>query len=89
MSTQDMTIVNWNVRGLNCPDRRSIVHKTIAASACNIACLQESKLHDLDAATAAYLGGYRMRGFSQRPAIGTHEVGSSSYGMRTCSRFLT
>ena len=71
MNDDDLSIVNWNVRGLNCPGRRTAVHESIVTSACNIACLQETKLQDLDAATSAYLGGFRMRGFAQRPATGT------------------
>lgn len=71
MSSLNLSVLNWNVRGLNCPNRRAAVNTTIAASACQLACLQESKLETVDASTAAFLGGYRLKGFAQRPALGT------------------
>jgi hypothetical protein len=33
--------------------------------------LQESKLQNIDAATAAIIGGLRLKGFAHRPAVGT------------------
>jgi exonuclease III len=71
MLDDDISIADWNTRGLNDPDRRTTVHNSLAASACHIACIQESKLSDIDPSTAAYVGGYRLSGFAQRPAIGT------------------
>lgn len=71
MLEQPMNVLSWNVRGLNCPDRRATVHETIAASSCPIVCLQETKLADVDKFTAILLGGNRLRSYAQRPAIGT------------------
>ena len=67
----NLTILNWNVRGLNCPDRRTIVHETIASTPCHIVCLQESKMDSVDAFTAAHIGDHRLKSFSQHPADGT------------------
>ena len=71
MNLQELIMLIWNVRGLNDPDRHTAVNETPAASSCHIACLQESKLQSIDAATAAFVGGYRLKGFAQRPAAGT------------------
>lgn len=71
MLEQPVNILCWNVRGLNCLDRRTTVHETIAASSCQIVCLQESKLDNVDKFTAAYLGGFRLHSFAQLPAVGT------------------
>ena len=71
MTEHNLTILNWNVRGLNCPNRRSIVHETIAATPCHIDCLQESKMENVDSFTAAHIGGQRLKSFAQRPADGT------------------
>jgi exonuclease III len=66
-----LALLCWNVRGLNDPDRCSTVSESIAASSCSIACLQESKLQNIDTTTAAFVGGSRLRAFAQLPPIGT------------------
>ena len=71
MLEQNLAILCWNVRGLNCPDRQATVHETIAASSCHLVCIQESKLQTIDAHVAAYLGGHRLKNFAHRPADGT------------------
>lgn len=71
MITQDCNILCWNVRGLNSMDRKTTVHETIAAAQCQIVCLQESKLPNMDHFTASFLGGHRLKQFAQRPAQGT------------------
>jgi exonuclease III len=50
-----LALFSWNVRGLNDPDRCSTVSESISASSCSIACLQESKLQNIDAAFAAFV----------------------------------
>ena len=69
--SDNISILSWNVRGLNDPHRQDTVHEIIAASSCHVVCLQETKLDDIDQFTAAYLGGYRLKSFAQRPADGT------------------
>jgi exonuclease III len=66
-----LALLSWNVYGLNDPDRCSTVSESILASSCSIACLQESKLQNIDAASDAFVGGFRLRAFAQLPAIGT------------------
>lgn len=71
MLDQKLSIMNWNVRGLNCPDRRAAIHETIIATPCHLVCLQETKLEQIDPFIASFLGGHRLKNFAQRPAIGT------------------
>lgn len=71
MLENNLSILCWNVRGLNCPDRRAAVHQTIASSSCHLVCIQESKLQTVDPFIAAYLGGQRLKNFAQRLADGT------------------
>jgi exonuclease III len=68
---QLLSFLCWNVRGLNDPDCCTTVNETIASSACTVACLQESKLQNLDASSAAFIGGFRLRSFVHLPAVGT------------------
>lgn len=70
-STNINGLLNWNVRGLNRPDRRSAVHETVAATPCNIVCLQETTLAAVDPFVASFLGGQRLKSFAERPANGT------------------
>ena len=71
MLEQKINIMSWNVRGLNCPDRRATVHETIYASSCHIVCLHEMKMGCIDQFLACYIGGNRLRRFAQRLANGT------------------
>jgi hypothetical protein len=71
MLEQAINFLGWNVRGLNDQDRKDTVHETIAASSCHIVCLQETKLESISSFDAAYIGGYKLRGFAERPALGT------------------
>jgi exonuclease III len=71
MLAQPLNILGWNVRGLNDLDRRDTVHETIASSSCQLVCLQETKLAAVTSLEAAYIGGYRLKNFAERPANGT------------------
>jgi exonuclease III len=71
MIEQILNFLGWNVRGLNDQDRKDTVHATIADSSCHIVCLQETKLESISAFEASYIGGYRLKSFAERPAIGT------------------
>ena len=68
---ESLSILNWNVRGLNCPNRRATVHETIAATSCNLVCLQETKLAAIDPFVASFLGGQGLKNFAEKPADGT------------------
>ena len=71
MLDQNLSILNWNVRGLNFPDRRATIRETIAATPCHIVCLQETKLELVDPFIASFLGVHNRKNFVQRPATGT------------------
>jgi hypothetical protein len=71
MSDYAINIVNWNVRGLNDPDRRTTMLETISDTSCHIVCLLETKLAVVDSFIADSIGGQCFQGFAQRPAMGT------------------
>ena len=71
MNHNDFDILCWNVRGLNMAARCLAVHETITATACHIACLQETKLHHIDDGLARFLGAHRLNRFTCKPANGT------------------
>ena len=71
MLGMNINCLSWNPRGLNDPKRRDVVSDLVASSSCQIVCLQETKLQNVDSYTAAQLGGFRLRQFAQRPANGT------------------
>lgn len=64
-------IMSWNVRGLNAPAKCLTVRETIATTTYHIACLQETKLQNIDVALANLLGGPRLNQFIYKPASGT------------------
>jgi len=66
----NINIACWNVRGLNSQARKATVHEILAATNIHLACLQETKLRNVDQATAAYPGNYRLQKFAFSPATG-------------------
>jgi exonuclease III len=70
MANENLSIVCWNVRGLNAEARRSTVRETLSTTPCHIACLQETKLHLLEVRVAEFLGGPRLASFSFLLAAG-------------------
>ena len=48
-----------------------MVLETLSDNSCHIVCLQETKLQLVDPFLAASIAGHRLRGFAQRPALGT------------------
>jgi exonuclease III len=71
MQRTDPQILSLNVRGLNVATRCLTVHDTLAATHCQIACCQETKLHSIDDALAAFLGAYRLQRFAFKSTEGT------------------
>jgi exonuclease III len=67
----NLSIADWNTRGLSDQGRKDTVHAFLADTLCHIACIQETKLDYIDQHTASYIGGFRLRSFAHRPAIGT------------------
>ena len=67
----NLNVADWNVRGLNDQARKDTVHAFLSDTPCHIACLQETKLDFIDQQTAAYIGGFKLRSFAHKPAVGT------------------
>lgn len=70
MATHDLQILCWNVRGLNSAARRQTVQQIIASVPCNIVCLQETKLSQIDDSLVRSVGGRMLRSYSFLPAGG-------------------
>ena len=68
---ESLSVLNWNVSGLNSPNRHATVHETIAGTPCNLVCLQETKLSEVNPFIASFLGGQRLKNFAKKPAHGT------------------
>jgi exonuclease III len=71
MNNPNIEIISWNVCGLNVADCCLAVHESLAATPCQIVCLQETKLHTVDPSLAAFLGAYKLDKFAYKPAAGT------------------
>ena len=71
MNANDFQILCWNVRDLNSAARCLAVHETIAATTCDIVCLQETKLELIDNNLACFLGAFKLNQFAFKPAHGT------------------
>ncbi|KAF7016373.1 hypothetical protein CFC21_029999 [Triticum aestivum] len=69
---QNLKIVFWNVRSLNCPARRIAVLSMIASVSPSVVCLQESKLAVVSPAVVAETCGTAFQDFFVLPADGTH-----------------
>jgi hypothetical protein len=66
-----LTIFNWNVRGLNAPARREVVHAMIQVVHPNLVCLQETKLASVDDQLKLDILGHSLDGYHFLPALGT------------------
>ncbi|XP_057475897.1 uncharacterized protein LOC130763883 [Actinidia eriantha] len=54
-----ITILSWNMRGLNDPDKRKVIKGLLKRWNCNVVCLQETKLKEVDRTIIASLWGGR------------------------------
>lgn len=70
MTSPNINVICWNVRGLNTLARRTTVHETLTSTTCHLANLQETKLSNVDQTLAYYLGGYNLCNFAQKPTTG-------------------
>lgn len=68
---RSIEIISWNVRGLNVAARCLLVNERIAATPCHIACLQETKLSNINTSLALFLGAYKLNAFAYKPSNGT------------------
>jgi exonuclease III len=71
MISPNVKIISWNVRDLNATERCLAVHETLAISSCQIICLQEMKLQNIDSFLALLLDAYKLDKFAFKPAVGT------------------
>lgn len=72
MSTTNVLLLNWNVRGLNQPSRRDTVKEMVQSTRATIVCLQETKLEVVDDTLVTQtLGRKFARNYSYLPASET------------------
>jgi exonuclease III len=56
-AASNFTLLNWNVRGLNAPVKRSDVQDMVKAVHAMVVCIQETKLSQIDARTVTKMLG--------------------------------
>jgi exonuclease III len=64
-------LLNWNVRGLNDPVKRSTVREFVSELHVNLVCFQETKLDVIDDFTVMQCLGPSFDGYAYLPALGT------------------
>uniref|UniRef100_A0ACD5YID6 Uncharacterized protein n=1 Tax=Avena sativa TaxID=4498 RepID=A0ACD5YID6_AVESA len=68
----DLSLLNWNPRGLNNPAKRRSIQRFVSTHCCNMIVLQETKLADVSASIVAEALGARFASnFIFKPASGT------------------
>ena len=71
MNSQPLKVIVWNVRGLNAPARRNVVHQVVLAVNPGIVCLQETKLEVVTPEIVKHCLGNKFESFYYVPAVGT------------------
>jgi hypothetical protein len=71
MDNNDLSILNWNVRGLNDAAHRELVSETVVCSRPNIVCLQETKLSSITPTMALEILGQHLDSYLDLGAQGT------------------
>lgn len=71
MDSADLSLLNWNVRGLNDAAHRELVRNAVISCKPNIVCLQETKLSAFNASLASETLGQFLDSFLELPAQGT------------------
>lgn len=71
MNSSDLSLLNWNVRGLNDAAHRELVRNTVTSYRPNIACLQETKLSAFNARLANETLGHLLDSYLELPEQGT------------------
>lgn len=74
MDNNDLSILNWNVRGLNDAAHRELVSETVVCSRPNIVCLQETKLSSITPTMALETLGQHLDSYLDLGAQGTRGV---------------
>ena len=67
---REWTILNWNIRGLNSPDKWLAIRQKIEESAAGILCVQETKRQTFDLAYIQNFFPQRFNKFEYLPSIG-------------------
>jgi len=84
-------VISWNVRGLNCPNKRGDVTWVLHRFACDIAILQESKMEVVGQQVVVSLGSApcSVAIFTFSGAFGRyyHYLGPSDFGAFVCCKF--
>jgi len=65
----NINIISWNVRGLNCPNKRGDVKWVLCNFRCDIAILQETKMEEVNLFTAFSLWGRRFVDWVVLPSV--------------------
>jgi exonuclease III len=68
---EQLSIFNWNIRGLNSPARREAIRDLIQSATPKLVCLQERKLALITPQTATEVLGHQFNDFKYLPAMGT------------------
>jgi len=65
-----INVLSWNVRGLNCLDKRGKVKWVLRRNSCDVAILQESKMEVVPRSIVVSLWGRRPVEWIQLPSVG-------------------
>jgi exonuclease III len=68
---EQLSILSWNVRGLNSPTSHEAIRDLILSATPKLVCLQETKLAMITLQTANEVLGYSFNDFKYLPATGT------------------
>ena len=71
MNDNTMNFMSWNLRGLNCPAKRTAINGVAIAHRLAMLCLQETKIEVWSTAMAREIGGSSLQGCVVLPAVGT------------------
>ena len=66
-----LRLLSWNVRGLNSSHKRELVRFWLRKWNCDVVCLQETKLADIDLQLVRSLWGNSFVDWEMLPALGT------------------
>ena len=67
---ENIKIISWNVRGVNCPNKRGVVNCLLRKFRCDIAILQESKMEEVNHPVVFDLWGRRSMDWLALPSVG-------------------
>ena len=70
----NIKIITWNVRGVNDPDKRSVIKSFLISNRVDLVCLQETKVHQMNNVTARSLGVGRFLNWRALNAKGPRGV---------------